>query len=187
MKSKLALLIGSVVVALGLLEVLSHLLAPGNPFNSTFALYPHSKRLLNVTKQGRTQTISVSTNRWGLRGEEPPSDWNAYQTIVTVGGSTTQCYYLDDHQTWSYKLEENLKRSNPRVWVGNAGLDGHTTFGHLELEHQVISRIRPKAIVVLVGINDAALALHSAAYLYDQPGRWTWQLYRKSRVAQLLY
>ena len=186
--AQVGLLCTSLVVSLLLIEVVSRWLIPSNPFNCTFAMYPHRKRLLRVTKQGETKTITHSTNRWGLRGDEPPEPWNSFYTILTVGGSTTQCYYLDDHDTWPYRLQEELRRFNPRVWVGNAGLDGHTTYGHLELMKQVVSVIKPKAIVVLVGVNDAALALHPAKpYVYDDPGRWTWRLYRQSRVAQTLY
>jgi len=185
--ARFALLFCSLLLSLVLLEGFLRLLSPGSTFNTTFALYPHYKRTLRVTKQGQTRVITQTTNRWGLRGEEPPVDWSRAYSIVTIGGSTTQCYYLDDHETWAYKLQEHLRTVNPDVWVGNAGLDGHTTIGHVEIMKKVISVIRPKVVVVLVGINDAAMALHPVTYVYDDPGRWTWRLYRCSRVARLLY
>jgi lysophospholipase L1-like esterase len=185
--ARLALFLCSLLVSLALAEGFLRLWSPGRAFNTTFALYPHYKRTLRVTKQGQTRVITQTTNRWGFRGDEPPSDWAHTYSIVAIGGSTTQCYYLDDRETWPYKLQEHLRRTNPRVWVGNAGLDGHTTIGHLELMKKVISVIRPKAVVVLVGINDAAMALHPSVYVFDDPGRWTWRLYRKSRLANLFY
>ena len=185
--AKLALVALSTFCSLLFIEAALRLIAPSTPFHSTFALYPHRKRLLRVTMQGKTKVITQSTNAWGLRGDEPPSDWEKFTTIVTIGGSTTQCYYLDDAATWPAQLQKKLSATEPNIWVGNAGLDGHTTYGHVQLMKQVIAYIHPKIIIVLCGINDTAQTLHPTSTAYDNPGRWTWRLYTHSRVARMLY
>ena len=47
-------------------------------------------------------------------------------------------------------LAENI----PRVWINNAGLDGHSTHGHLHLLDQYITSLRPQVVLFLIGLND---------------------------------
>lgn len=91
----------------------------------------------------------------GLRGDEPPRGL-AFR-IVTVGGSTTECLFLDQDEAWpqllQYRLDPGLAAS--QVWVGNAGASGHRTREHvLQIEELVRSEPRPDVIVLLAGVND---------------------------------
>lgn len=115
----------------------------------------------NVTREfstdgqaGLDPKVTVSFNSLGFRGPEPLSDWNNSLTVVCVGGSTTQCLYLSDGKTWPDHLASRLALEFDHVWVNNAGIDGHSTFGHLELLEQYLSTLRPKVLVFLVGLND---------------------------------
>jgi lysophospholipase L1-like esterase len=103
------------------------------------------------------KTIIHSKNSLGFRGEEPPVNFGDYLTIITVGGSTTECFYLNDHQTWPDILENNLKKDFKNVWINNAGLDGTSTFGHIVLLEDYIIKLKPKIIIFLVGLNDVGL------------------------------
>jgi hypothetical protein len=47
-----------------------------------------------------------------------------------------------------------LKKIFPLVWVNNAGLDGHSTFGHNILIDDYILKIKPDIILFLLGAND---------------------------------
>ncbi len=105
-------------------------------------------------QSGLDATVSVSFNSLGFRGPEPPKNWNDCLTIVCVGGSTTQCLYLSDGTTWPDQLSKRLENDFKNVWVNNAGIDGHSTFGHLELLDQYLSVMRPKVLLFLVGLND---------------------------------
>src|ERR671929_63597 len=51
-------------------------------------------------------------------------------------------------------LAARLRPEMRGVWVNNAGLDGHSTFGHLLLTRQALVPLHPKAILYLVGLND---------------------------------
>jgi hypothetical protein len=104
--------------------------------------------------EGLDAEITVSFNGLGFRGPEPPADWASHLTILCVGGSTTLCPYLSDGRTWPDRLSEKLSADFTGVWVNNAGLDGHSTFGHLHLVDQYISVIRPRVVLLFVGIND---------------------------------
>jgi lysophospholipase L1-like esterase len=102
------------------------------------------------------QTIHTK-NSLGFRGPEPPRDFAARLTILTIGGSTTESLFLSDGKTWTDELARRLALEFPGVWVNNAGIDGHTSYGHLVLLHQLVTRLRPAVAVFLVGANDVAL------------------------------
>ena len=98
--------------------------------------------------------VTHTKNSLGFRGPEPPAGFADYLSLVTIGGSTTECFYLSDNQTWPAVLDSRLRMQFPKLWVNNAGLDGHTTFGHLVLMQDYVGRLRPKVALFLVGIND---------------------------------
>lgn len=101
--------------------------------------------------------IIQTRNSLGFRGPDPPSNLEQHLSIVTVGGSTTECYYLSDDKTWPERLHQRLLPDYPDLWLNNAGLDGHTTFGHLRLFEQYLVTLRPKYVLFLVGVNDVGL------------------------------
>ena len=103
------------------------------------------------------RTIIHSRNSIGLRGQEPPLTFDRHLTIVAVGGSTTECYYLSDGKTWPHLLSQHLSQHFSSVWLNNnAGMDGHSTFGHTVLAKNYLSAVRPKVALFLVGVNDVA-------------------------------
>ncbi len=101
--------------------------------------------------------IVQTRNALGFRGPDPPADLSRRLSIVAVGGSTTECYYLSDDKTWPERLRQKLQPQFPDLWLNNAGLDGHTTFGHLRLFDQYLATLRPKYLLLLVGANDVGL------------------------------
>lgn len=93
-------------------------------------------------------------NSLGFRGPEPSATFAEDLTIVTVGGSTTECFYLNDADTWPATVDRRLQTKFNRLWLNNAGLDGHSSFGHLRLTEQYLIGLRPKVMTVLAGVND---------------------------------
>jgi lysophospholipase L1-like esterase len=98
--------------------------------------------------------IVFSKNSLGFRGPEAPRDFDRHLTILAIGGSTTECLYLTDGASWPERLGAELAPHFQGLWVNNAGLDGHSTFGHLLLLDQIVLRLRPKVLLFLVGLND---------------------------------
>jgi lysophospholipase L1-like esterase len=117
---------------------------------------------------------------------------------VTIGGSTTQDFFLDDRKTWSYRLQEYLRERCPKsfqpkcphVWVGNGGTCGQSTRAHIMLMEDVISKIRPDAVILLVGINDLGFSIsldqREQGNFFDEL-HWKMKLYLNSRLVQVLY
>ena len=96
-------------------------------------------------------------NSLGFRGPDPPKDFARRLTIVTIGGSTTECLFLSDGHTWTDVMARRLQRSFPDIWVNNAGLDGQSTYGHLVLLREHVDALRPRVAVFLIGVNDIGL------------------------------
>jgi len=102
------------------------------------------------------RTVRYVRDQYGLRGDcEPPSRID----ILTIGGSTTDQRFLPQHATFQSVMEGELSRSaGRRICVGNAGVDGHSTYGHLRPFGDwfpLIPGLRPKLFVFSIGINDA--------------------------------
>jgi len=117
-------------------------------------------------------------NSLGFRGPDPPRDLGSHLTLLTIGGSTTECLFLSDGKTWTDVLARRLAGSWPGIWVNNAGLDGQSTYGHLVLLRDFVLALHPSLAVFLVGANDIGL---DASNPYDTalvPGRTPWRTTR---------
>jgi len=93
-------------------------------------------------------------DHWGMRGAGTPP---AAVTILTMGGSTTNQLYLPEDRTWQATLERAFKEHGQTVVVANAGIDGQSTVGtltNLESWISFVPGLKPKIILVYVGIND---------------------------------
>jgi lysophospholipase L1-like esterase len=153
----LLLLAAGVAAALVLLEVFLRVV---NPFGErirgdTLVLPTHTRREIRNSGFPHVDSrIVVSTNSLGFRGPEPPADFAAALTLVAIGGSTTESLYISDGHTWPELAGQRLSSCFSPLWVNNAGLDGHSTFGHRLLLEQRIARLGPKVALFLIGIND---------------------------------
>ena len=98
--------------------------------------------------------IQFSTNSIGFRGPEPPRDFDRTLTVLAVGGSTTECLFLSQGRSWPEMAGQFLEPAFAPFWMNNAGLDGHSTYGHLFLLDQIVGPMRPKVALFLIGIND---------------------------------
>lgn len=98
--------------------------------------------------------IHYSRNALGFRGPMPPDSIHHLNSVICIGGSTTECRFLSDDQTWPALLQQQLKDSVPRLWINNAGIDGHSTFGHLLMLREYILKLKPRYVLLLTGVND---------------------------------
>ncbi len=96
-------------------------------------------------------------NSLGFRGPDPPRDFERRLTVLTIGGSTTECLFLSDGKTWTDVMARRLQPSFPDIWVNNAGLDGQSTYGHLILLREFVDDLHPTVAIFLIGANDLGL------------------------------
>jgi len=165
--TKVVLSLFSIGLSLLLIEVGMRLLLPQPKFDTRLPYYPYMNRTVETDLNGVTPISNFTTNSWGFRGEEPPDDWDEHFTIVTVGGSTTISQYLDDENVWTALLEDSLQEDYEKTWVGNAGIDGHSSRGNVLVMEQVIRDVQPDLVVILVGVNDLGLSLSPDGSIYS--------------------
>jgi lysophospholipase L1-like esterase len=151
-----AIVIGG-VVALLLGEIALRVYNPVNlRLRGTTLVLPTNRRYVfrNPEAVKLDPVVEVVRNDLGFRGAPLPPDFEERLTIVAVGGSTTECLHLAEDKTWPAVLERALDEQLDDVWVNNAGLDGHSTFGHIQLMRQLVLPLRPDYVLFMVGIND---------------------------------
>lgn len=159
-KNKILLLFISFIFSLFLLEILLRIYMPFQirvlgthidlPVNSEFKISFEPTHKLD-------QVVHIKRNSLGFRGEEPPADFDFKSTFVVVGGSTTESIAISEGKTWIDHLDKYLKNTFNDTWINNAGIDGHSSFGHLALLKGHVAQIRPKYALFLIGANDLNL------------------------------
>lgn len=132
--------------------------------NERYIFYPEPE-LSGMAAQAR-----FTTDNLGFRGSEihTPKPPNEYR-IFMVGGSTTECLYLDDTATVPARLQYVLNRRLPSETsyrVYNAGKGGDQTCDHIAMISQRIVRLQPDMIILLAGLNDLLAAINKVDYLH---------------------
>ena len=156
---RLSLVLTSTAVALVTAEICLRLTAPVGfyvwPPNHRAAFNPAPGVMPGVTGVSR---FIISAD--GIRGRRlTTSDGHR---ILVVGGSTSECLYLDQREAWPAIVETSLQEALGRsaIWVGNVGKSGHSTRDHrLQVARLLDQLPRIDTVILLVGINDLVLRL----------------------------
>ncbi|MBX7169150.1 MAG: SGNH/GDSL hydrolase family protein [Pirellulales bacterium] len=164
-----------------LAEALLAAFAPGPPFHlrppgTTYVFDPDPFTLYHVSGEAYS-----TINAQGVRGPElPPRD--QAMRVLCVGGSTTECYYLDDDECWTAQLAGQLQRcSECPVWVGAAAVSEYATAQHLRFLAESPLVAEMDAVVLLVGINDFVRQLRQM-----DTGTHLGPLWARSRILQVV-
>jgi lysophospholipase L1-like esterase len=118
------------------------------PPGLSFTFHPRPELLPGVSGSSR-----FFINSEGMRAD-PPRREPAYR-ILTVGGSATECLFLDQAETWPDLMQQRLDSATRRVVVANVGRSGQASRQHvLHVRHLLAQHPEVNAVVALVGIND---------------------------------
>lgn len=148
----------SVLVGLGLAEVGARVVSGRTTARSfhrreprrTFEFHPDAELMPGVPGI----VTHYTTNARGVRGPELPATREEAKRILCLGGSTTECVYLDDDATWPALLGRAVSASGTKVWVGNAGISGFTSAQDLRFAREGDLMDEIDALVVMTGLND---------------------------------
>lgn len=128
-----------------------------------------------------------TTESHGLRYPQEiaiPKPAGVYR-VFCVGGSTTECTYLDDNDAWPARAEA-LLRERPgleHIEVINAGFSGLTALENRQQIEQQLFEFEPDAIVLMAGMNDHIRRLSVAA---GETRSWHRSLVEHSMTARRL-
>jgi lysophospholipase L1-like esterase len=127
-------------------------------------------RVAPGTMPGISGETHFRVNSLGLRGDEllPEHDLR----LLAVGGSSTECLFLDQEDAWPARVQAELDRrqERQRAWVGNAGKSGLTTRDHVvQLRHLVPQVPELDRVILLTGVNDLTLRLSQDENYWPRP------------------
>jgi len=109
-----------------------------------------------------------TTNAYGFRGDslavpKPPREIR----VFLVGGSTAECFYLDDADDMARIAQHELATTTGAdVKVYNVGLSGTASDDHIAIIAQRLVHLEPDAIVLLAGVNDLRRSIQGFDYLH---------------------
>ncbi|MBL7960814.1 SGNH/GDSL hydrolase family protein [bacterium] len=93
--------------------------------------------------------------------------------MLAVGGSTTECFYLDQEEAWPQRVQQILNENGTygHVWVGNIGRSATDVPVHyVQLKYLLPQIDKIDLIVFLVGVNDmTAFLRHKPPYKSISP------------------
>ncbi len=125
---------------------------------SELSLLPNFQHEYDVKKyfKAKESKVRYARDKFGLRNAcGMPKNID----ILTIGGSTTNQRYVKDESTYQAVIEKLvLDNEGKEICVANAGIDGHSTYGHIRAFQEwfpLLPDLKPKYILLYVGINDA--------------------------------
>lgn len=109
-----------------------------------------------IALPGVQGTHAFTINRFGFRSSrlQSPAKPPGAVRVFCLGGSTTECLYLDDADAWPEVVQRELAGELPGLDVINAGRSGDATRDHVALLAQRVVGFAPDVVLVLAGIND---------------------------------
>lgn len=155
------MLLASVCFALAACEMALRLARPAA--DGYYVLWPRTRLVFRPAPgvmPGVEGESNYITNSEGVRGDELTRDFT--YRILAVGGSTTECLYLDQAEAWPQLLQGRLNegRQGRKVWVGNVGRSGLNSRDHVVMLRRLLERPHDvDAVVLLVGVNDLNMRL----------------------------
>ena len=161
---KIAIAATSAVVALLLAELVLRVFTPAQ---DVYRIYPpgldQTFRPGPGIMPGVGPQARFHVNALGFRGDELPE--GACYRILALGGSTTECGFVDQDVAWPQLVQTELaEASGACVWVANAGRSGFTSRRHvMQLRHLLEQEPRFDVVLLLVGVNDLCKRLESGA------------------------
>ncbi|MBX9791824.1 MAG: SGNH/GDSL hydrolase family protein [Pirellulales bacterium] len=119
------------------------------PPHSVFEFRPDTRAYVQVSAVARN-----THNAQGLRAPEMPPLAEA-RRVICLGGSTTECLFLDNADSWTGRLMSRLNGAGRgRYWVGSAGRSGYASGHHLRFVADSPLVEHTAAVVILVGVED---------------------------------
>ncbi|MCP4269131.1 MAG: hypothetical protein GY777_26790 [Candidatus Brocadiaceae bacterium] len=153
----------STIIVLLLGEVILHFALPSADNGGYYIWPPKLRKVFKPNPDfmpGVSDKSEFIINSQGMRGDElSPS--HTYR-ILAIGGSTTECLYLDQSETWPHLLQKSVNEhvQNQFVWVGNGGMSARYTRHHLiAMRYLPLRGVRIDAVIMLIGINDFLIRL----------------------------
>jgi lysophospholipase L1-like esterase len=143
-----------------------------------------------------TAQRQFTTNNLAYRGDSLAMPKPAGEVrVFMVGGSTTECIFLDDHEAVTARLQAYLRQALPgvNVRVYGAGKSGDRSWDHVAMTAHRIAHLQPDVVIVFAGINDVLAGVVGRDYLLraetlqQPPGRVIRMALTELQIPRLVY
>jgi lysophospholipase L1-like esterase len=93
-------------------------------------------------------------------------------TVAFLGGSTTECVYVDEDNRFPYLVGRLLERqTHLKVNSYNAGRSGNNTLHCINVLINKVVNLKPDIVVLMENINDLAILMYDKTYWNNNPSR----------------
>jgi lysophospholipase L1-like esterase len=92
-------------------------------------------------------------------------------TIVFLGGSTTQCTFVDEMKRFPYLVGRMLEETAGKVNSYNGGMSGNHTLHSINTLVNKVMPLEPDVVVMMHNINDLGILLYEGSYWNDHWNR----------------
>ncbi|MCX6200003.1 MAG: GDSL-type esterase/lipase family protein [Bacteroidetes bacterium] len=171
---KAGLIICSILLSLLMTEIVLRWLYPQN--EKLYVWQPNLQHTFlpdSTIFYGVNGAKNFSINAQGFRGDEFEND--SKQKYLCLGGSTTECLYLDNTETWF----QQFATRNSQFEIGSIGKSGSTTREHfIQLKYFVPQLGKIDGVILMVGLNDMMKRL-SQDWLFDDDFKFNPELENK--------
>jgi len=133
--------------------------------------FPKNLQLVTEPEEGLSGVHGpnrFTINNMGFRGDylTVPKPTNEFR-IFMVGGSTTECLYLDDSKAITRVLQDELGKTEAgkfTVKVYGAGKSGDASDDHCSMIVHRIVQLEPDMIILFAGVNDLTRSIFAYDY-----------------------
>ena len=125
------------------------------PPNHEYVFHPNLSIFNGISGESH-----FTINNLGYRGDGIKNHIDEYRILI-VGGSTSECLYLNNNETWPYLLMNKLEKTidNKKIVTMNIGKSGHGLRNNLLALKYLPDYYEPDLIIILTGANDVLFKL----------------------------
>ena len=93
------------------------------------------------------------------------------KTIIFLGGSTTECLYVDEENRFPYLVGRLLEKNGKKINSINSGVSGNHSMHSINIFLNKGLRLNPDIVVMMHNINDLNILLYENNYWNKNPSR----------------
>lgn len=105
------------------------------------------------------------------------------KVIVFLGGSTTECMFVDQDQRFPYLTGRILEQeTGARINSYNGGMSGSNSLNALDILVNKVIPLKPDAVVFMENINDLSTLLYEGTYWHEGKARSPLETLKKRQM-----
>jgi lysophospholipase L1-like esterase len=139
---------------------------------------PGTRLLLSFPRNHLPYTDNVFTKRYRFDIDSngfvaPSRKYDAPdKVIVFLGGSTTECMFVDEDQRFPYVTGQILEReTRAKINSYNGGMSGNNSLNAIDILINKVIPLKPDVVVFMENINDLSTLLYEGTYWNNNKAR----------------